>query len=80
MLWNLYFYVAINHFTFVQRKHDMNRTFIVIGLLWSSLFSSIVTPFAPTKWLTQIFADCNRFNKCEINEVRIELTLKRIQD
>ena len=24
------------------------------------------------KWLTQIFVDCNRFNKGEINEVLIE--------
>ena len=35
-------------------------------------------PFAPTKWLTQIFVDCNRFNKGKINEVRIEWTLKSI--
>ena len=33
-----------------------------------------------TKWLTQIFVDCNRFNKGEINEVRIEWTVKRIQE
>ena len=37
-------------------------------------------PFALTKWLTQIFVDCNRFDKGEINEVRIEWTLKRIQE
>ena len=48
----------------------MKRTFHVIGLLRSCLFS--LTPFALTKWLTQIFVDCNRLNKGEINEVRIE--------
>ena len=37
-------------------------------------------PFAPTKWLTEIFVGFNRFNKGEINEVRIEWTFKRIQD
>ena len=58
----------------------MNRTFTVMGLLWSSLVSLILTPFALTKWLTQIFVDCNRFNKGEINEVRIEWILKRIQE
>ena len=47
----------------------MNRTFQVTG-----------TPFALTKWLTQIFVDCNRFNKGEMNEEGIEWTLKRIQE
>ena len=37
-------------------------------------------PVALTKWLTQIFVDCNRLNKGEINEVRIEWTLKRIKE
>ena len=45
----------------------MNQTSQVIGLLWSCLFS-----------LTLV--DCNRFNKSEINEVRIEWTFKRIQE
>ena len=58
----------------------MNRTFQVIRLLRSCLVSLILTPFALTKWLTQIFVNCNRFNKGEINEVRIEWTLKRIQE
>ena len=40
----------------------------------------ILTPFALTKWLTQIFAGYNRFNKGEINEVRIEWTLTGIQE
>ena len=57
----------------------MNQTFQVIGLFWSCLVSLILTPVALTKWLTQISVDCNRFNKGEINEVRIEWTLKRIQ-
>ena len=26
-------------------------------------------PFALIKWLTQIFVDCNRFNKGELNEI-----------
>ena len=50
----------------------MNRTFQVIGLLPSCLVKLILTPFALSKWLTQIFVDCNRFDKGEINEVRIE--------
>ena len=54
----------------------MNLTFQVIGLLWSCLVSLIITPFALIKWLTRIFVDCNRFNKGEINEVRIGWTLK----
>ena len=33
--------------------------------MFSCLF---FTPFPLTKWLTQIFVDCNRFNKSEINE------------
>ena len=43
----------------------MNGSFQVIGLLchvWFNLFL----------WLTQIFVDCNRFAKGEINEVRTE--------
>ena len=43
----------------------MNRTFQVIGLLRSCLVSLILTPFILTKWLTQIFVDCNRFDKGE---------------
>ena len=35
----------------------------------SCLVSLILTPFARTKWLAQIFVDCNRFNKGELNEV-----------
>ena len=36
--------------------------------------------FTLTKWLTQIFVDYNRFDKGEINEVRIEWALiKRTQ-
>ena len=58
----------------------MNRTFQVIGLLRLCLVSLILTPFALTEWLTHIFVDCNRFNKGEMNEVRIEWTLKRIQE
>ena len=56
----------------------MNRTFQVIGLLPSCLVKLILTPFALSEWLTQIFVDCNRFDKGEINEVRVEWTLKRI--
>ena len=56
----------------------MNRTFQVIGLLPSRLLSRIL--FALTMWLTQIFVDCNRFNKGEINEVGIEWTLKSMQE
>ena len=58
----------------------MNGNFEVIGLLRSCLFSLILTPFVLTKWLTQIFVDCNRFNKDEINEERIEWNLERIQE
>ena len=54
----------------------MNLTFQVAGLLWSCLVALILTPFALTKWLTQIFVDCNRFNKGEVNEVRTEWPLK----
>ena len=50
----------------------MNCTFQEIGLLRSCLVSLILTPFVLTKWLTQIFVDFSRFNKGEINEVRIE--------
>ena len=42
--------------------------FQVIKLLRSCLVSLILTPFLLTKWLTQIFVDCNRFNKAETNE------------
>ena len=55
---------------------NMNGTFQVIELLRSCLVSLILTTFALTKWLTQIFLDCNRFNKGEITEVCIEQTLK----
>ena len=55
----------------------MNQTFQVIGLLWSCLVQVILTPFALSQWLTQIFVDCNRFDKGEINELHIEWTLKR---
>ena len=58
----------------------MKRTFQVIGSLWSCLVSLILTPFALTKWFTEIFADCNRFSKGDINGVCIEWTLKRIQE
>ena len=37
-------------------------------------------PFAPAKWLTQIIVDRNRFNKDEINEVRIEWILKKYRN
>ena len=40
----------------------------------------ILTPLAVTKWLTKIFVDCNRFNKGEINKVRIDLTLKKVHE
>ena len=39
----------------------------------------IITPFALTKWLTQIFVVCNIFSKGETNEVHIKWTLKGIQ-
>ena len=52
----------------------MSRTFQVIGLLRSCLV--LLTPFAPSKWLTQTFVDCNKFDKGEINEVRIDGPLK----
>ena len=32
------------------------------------------------KWFTQIFVDWNRWNKVEINEVRIEWAVKRIEE
>ena len=35
--------------------------------------------FALSKWLTQIFLDCNIFSKGEINEVRIAWILKRMK-
>ena len=50
-----------------------------MGLHQSCLVSLILTPFALTKRLTQIFVVCNTFNKGEIHEVRIKWTLKRIQ-
>ena len=58
----------------------MNCIFQVIGLLRSCRVSLILTPFALTKWLTQIFVVCNKFNKGVINEVHIKWTLKRIQE
>ena len=58
----------------------MNRRFQVIELLRSGLVSLILTLFALSKWLTQIFVNCNRFNNGEINEVCIEWTLKRRQE
>ena len=58
----------------------MNCTFRVIGLLQSCLVSLILMPFVLTKWLTQIFVDCSRFNKGEINEVHIEYMNKRHTD
>ena len=58
----------------------MNCTFQVIGLLRSCLVSLIPMPFVLTKWLTQIFVDCSRFNKSEINEVPIEYRNKRHTD
>ena len=56
----------------------MNCTFQVIGLLRSCLVLFILTPFVSTKWLTQIFVDCSRFNKGEISEARIEYRNKSI--
>ena len=50
----------------------MNSTFEVIGLLRSCLVLLILMLFALSEWLTQIFVDCNRFDKGEINEVRFE--------
>ena len=58
----------------------MNCTFQVRGLLRSCLVSLILTPFVLIKWLTQIFVDWSRFNKGEINEVRIEYRNKRRTD
>ena len=49
------------------------------GLLQSCLVYSVLTPLPLTKWLTQIFANCNRFNNDKINEIHIEWTLKTIQ-
>ena len=54
----------------------MNRTFQVIGLLLSCLVYLILMHFALYGWLTQIFVDCNRSDKGEINEVCIEWTLR----
>ena len=48
-----------------KRHVDLNLTFQVIGLFQSCLVSLILTPFAITKWSTQIFFDWNRFNKGE---------------
>ena len=56
----------------------MNRTFQVIGLLRSCLVELILTPFALSKWLTQISVNCNRVDNGEIIEIRIEWTLKKI--
>ena len=50
----------------------MNGTFQVIGLIRSCLVSLILTPCALTKWLTQFFVDCNRFDKDKIKEICIE--------
>ena len=36
--------------------------------------------FALIKWLIQIFVDCNRLNKGEINKVCNEWPLKRIHE
>ena len=52
----------------------------IIGLIRPCLISLILAPFAQTKWFTHIFVDCNRFNKGEINEVRIEWTLKQCRN
>ena len=57
----------------------MNCTFQAIRLLPSCLVSLILTPFVLTEWLTQIFVDCSRFNKGEINEVRTEYRNKGVQ-
>ena len=58
----------------------MNRTLQVIGLLQLFLVSLLLTSFALTDWLIQIFVDCNKFNKGKLNEVHIEWTLKSIQE
>ena len=44
------------------------------------MFGFIYSYAICSKWFTQIFVDCNRFNKSEIEEVLIEWTLKRIQE
>ena len=44
------------------------------------MVSLILTPFALTMWLTQDFVDCNKFNKGEIDEVRIEWHLKECRN
>ena len=60
---------------FSNKRHvNMNGIFQVIGLLRSCLVLLILTPFALSKWLTQIFVYCNRFDKGGINEVFIEWT------
>ena len=45
----------------------------MFGLTYSYTFCSI-------QMVDSTLADCNRFDKGEINEVRIEWTLKRIQE
>ena len=63
---------------FLNERHvNMNRTFRVIGLLRSCLVYLILTPFSLSKWLTKIFVDCNRFDKGETNDVRINGPLRR---
>ena len=52
----------------------------MIELPQACLVSLILMPFALTKWFTQILVDCNRFNKVDINEVRIEWTLKIVKN
>ena len=54
----------------------MNRTFQVIELFRSCLVSPILTPCVLTKWLTQIFVDCNMFNiEAKANSTEKNLTM-----
>ena len=50
----------------------MKWTFQIKRLFGHVCVSLILMPFVATKWLTQIFVDCSRFNKGEVTEVRIE--------
>ena len=60
----------------------MNLNFQLIEFLRSCLVSLILTPFARTKWLTQIFVDCNRLNSLNevLNEPLKEYSNKRCKD
>ena len=73
-----HFFSKDTHITFLlinfydKRRINMNWTVQIIRLIRSCLVSLILTPFTLTKWLTQFFADSNKFDKSETKEVCIE--------